>query len=181
MIALSLTNTQSGADGKAGFLWLNRIAYPSEIDGGRYYNIRAPGYGGGGVELDSSGPNPIPRGEADWVAPDHAAREYWIAKADISEDGLLRLRFIVIAGWDERNDIPAGIEQHRKIHGQGDSFWFETCGKHCGYARANLHPDSLIEMIRTVPSDDLFGATAGPFTRFETAAPEFDYSGFSAR
>jgi hypothetical protein len=104
-----------------------------------------------------------------------------MAKGDISGDGLLWLWFIVIAGWGEGDDIPAGIEHHRKIHGQGDSFWIESCGQHCGYARAYLRPDSLTEMILTVPSDDLFGVTAGPFTRFETAAPEFEYTGFSAR
>jgi hypothetical protein len=50
MIAFSVTRIDPGTDGKAAFVWLNRIAYPSAIDGGTYYNIRAPGYGGGSVE-----------------------------------------------------------------------------------------------------------------------------------
>ena len=151
------------------------------IDGQTYYNIRATEPGSAFVRLTASGPETPPPDEIDWFeTPAHAGREYWIARAEISGDGLLRLGFIAVNARPDAEEVGAALVPYLSIHGQGDSYRTETCGEFCAYARADLGPDTLTEILRRFPADQVFALGAGPFARLEAALPRFEYTVFGS-
>lgn len=179
LLAISATMMFIDADGErqVGVGRFNRVAYASVVDGEIYYNIRSADPGSAFVILSDSGSRTPDPDYTEWFnTPGHVAREYWIAKPEFTDDGRLWLGFIAAGQWDRSELVGAGLAQHLMVHGQGASVWQEDCGEYCSYARADLRPETLAEIIRTYPREAVFNLLAGPFARVDAALPEYDYA-----
>lgn len=176
-IIATISNAVTGADGHAFLARYPRIAHASIVDGETYYNVRATGMGSAFAKLDDSGRHAPTSDEVDWlVTPPHADREYWIVKAEITDDGSLWLHFVEIYYMlNEAEEHFRNLERHFGSHLQGASFWSESCGEHCVYARADLRQGTLARIIREFPVELVFGLSAGPFVPLDAALPEFTY------
>jgi len=127
------------------------------------------------VILDEAGVRSPPPPDMDWyLTPDHALREYWIARADLSDDGLLMLRFVEVTKWADLKNADPALSDYVRIQGQGSSFWMKGCGEFCSYARSVLSPTQLSEIIQAFPTETVFSFVAGPFVPLDTALPLFD-------
>lgn len=178
ILTISATMTGIDPDGKPGAVigWFRRVAHASRIDGETYYNIRAAAPGSSFAILDEAGTRIPEPEETDWFnTPDHAMRDYWIAKPEFTEDGMLRLGFIEVNDWDLGADAGDALKRRLWLQGQGASAWTEGCGGGCTYSRADLRPEELAEIIRSFPKDEVFNLVAGPLTRLRAALPKFDY------
>jgi len=177
-ISAAITGLNPDNEHAAVLGWFNRIAHASVIDGQTYYNIRATRPGSAFVRLTEAGSETLGPEETGWFdTPPHADREYWIAKAEISGDGLLHLGFMEVESWLDDDEIGDDVARDLEIPGQGASYWSESCGEYCRYARADLGPAILADILRRHPADAVFALRVGPFAKLEGTVPKFETSG----
>jgi hypothetical protein len=175
-VAALVAGIESAEEADARILLFERVAHASEVDGEVYYNIRTTGTDGLFAVMDSQGTRSPSPDEVDWfVTPDYADREYWIARADLGQDGALNLRFISAEHW--KNAADRGAELADFVSGLGGGFatQSESCGEYCSRSRVTVSPGTLAGIIRDYPAETVFNLTAGPFLRADTALPEFSY------
>lgn len=147
--AAGLIELKPGTDGRAAFQWLNREAYPSEIDGVTYFNTRPIAPGAAGFRQKS---RQAPEIES---VLGGAERGYWIMRAEIDADDRLTLE-VLSEKVPNRLDLP-GREM--------------SCGEDCTYEILDLSSAELIALIRSNPPEDLFSIRIGPLARVGAGAP----------
>jgi hypothetical protein len=130
----------SGRNGQSrGFeletVWIRWAAHASALDGETYFNARILDYGAQSQEAG----HPTETVRDEHFVP-HPDRGYWIARAEIGEDGLLRLDLL----WED------GLE------GQGLPTRKVTCGADCGFEIVDLSPEELASLIRAAEPGSLF-------------------------